>query len=194
MTILESRLATMADAAGILRAQNDTAASLQVNIPEFPTWTLDTVMGILDNMNLPRGNALMWVSDGIIGDAPLAGFLLCMRYRNVPPNPDPTEIDIQFVASRIEGTPIRDRLRLRRVFFGGMMALVRYCHTNGLTWVGRVKKSPPGVTPTLMENVIAEMAAEGYRVVIETIGGDEYYVIRSNDPVVDPATVRWPSS
>lgn len=184
----------MADAAGILRAQNDTAAALAPTVAHFPVWTIDTVTAIITNMNMPRGNALMWVSDGIIGDAPLAGFLLCQRLRSAPPEPDPTEIIIQFAAARIEGTPLRDRLRMRRVFFGGMMALVRYCHVNGLTWVGRVRKSDAGVAPTLMENVITEMAAEGYHVVVETINGDDYYVIRSNNPVVDPATVAWPNS
>jgi hypothetical protein len=187
MAIPEARLATAADAAGILVAQNQTAAVLSA--ASIAPWTAVQVAGILDNASHPRGQFVLFVVDPIVSEVGLAGFMLAKRYRNQPPEPDPTVLHVQLIACRLAGHPVGDRARLRYVTLSTFKAMHRYCYTNSLTWKARTLT---GDGRFAIEGVITDMLPVGITVMDEIRNGVAWRVIRSNDPVINPTSVPWP--
>lgn len=185
--IIEARLATEADAAGLLAAQNETAAALAAI--SVPAWTDEQVRGILANAAHPRGQFIIFAVDPIVGENGLAGFMLAKRYRNQPPDPDPTVLHVQLIACRIRNRPVRDKARLRYVTLASFKAMHRYCHTNGLTWKARALK---GDGRFAIAEVIDQMMPVGITVTDEDRDGVPWVVIRSRTPVLHPDAVSWP--
>jgi hypothetical protein len=191
MAIPEARLATMADAAGILAAQNQTQVSLVTAFPDLLPWTLDQVRGLLENAAHPRGQFQFYVSDAITGESAIAGFMLVSRHREQPPTPDAPQLRVELIAARITGNVTKDRARLRRAAFGGGKLLARECFQNGLTWRGRVLKG----AGFYMESIFMEMAAIGwFDLTTRTIESRDFWMVLSRLPAPDPATLAWPVS
>ncbi len=185
---------TLADLPAILRAQNDAATALAA-IGVRP-WTADEALGRLENSLHPRGQFRIRVCElGLPGNRAVHGFTLTKQVRNPPPEPDGTELTIQLIAARVNGTPIRDRLRLRIVALQSLRDLVGHCHNNGLTWRAFTLDDPDD--RFAINEIISQKdgIASGVTVEFMMREGIRWRVVRSNNPCMDPADARitWPA-